>query len=81
MKSYDVQSWGRPLQMRLRDTPTPHGTEVLLRLTHCGVCHTDIHVRDGYYDLGGGNKISLGESGFSLPITCVAIKRMEEQTS
>ncbi len=69
MKSYDVRSWGQPLQMRLRETPVPRGTEVVLRLTHCGVCHTDIHVRDGYYDLGGGKKISLGERGVALPVT------------
>ncbi|MHB8666821.1 MAG: alcohol dehydrogenase [Burkholderiales bacterium] len=69
MKSYDVAEWGRPLQARLRDTPTPKGSEVLLRLTHCGVCHTDVHVREGYYDLGGGNKLSLADRGFGLPIT------------
>ena len=47
MKSYDVVDWGKPLQAHVRDTPTPRGTEVLLKLTHCGVCHTDVHVRDG----------------------------------
>ncbi len=69
MKSYDVTEWGKPLQARVRDTPAPKGTEVLLKLTHCGVCHTDVHVRDGYYDLGGGKKISFAERGFSLPLT------------
>ena len=69
MKSYDVIDWGKPLQLRVRDTPTPMGTDVLLRLTHCGVCHTDLHVRDGYYDLGGGKKLSLAERGFPLPVT------------
>jgi D-arabinose 1-dehydrogenase-like Zn-dependent alcohol dehydrogenase len=42
---------------------------VLLRVTHCGVCHTDVHVRDGYYDLGGGKKLSLADRGFGLPLT------------
>lgn len=69
MKSYDVVDWGKPLQARMRETPTPQGTEVLLRLTHCGVCHTDVHVRDGYYDLGGGKKLSLADRGFALPLT------------
>ena len=69
MQSYDVVDWGKPLQARMRDTPTPHGTEVLLRLTHCGVCHTDVHLRDGYYDLGGGKKLSLADRGFALPLT------------
>lgn len=69
MKSYDVVEWGKPLQARMRNVSAPTGTEVLLRLTHCGVCHTDVHVRDGYYDLGGGNKISFGDRGFALPLT------------
>jgi D-arabinose 1-dehydrogenase-like Zn-dependent alcohol dehydrogenase len=42
---------------------------VLLKLSHCGVCHTDLHARDGYYDLGGGRKLTLGERGFELPMT------------
>ncbi len=69
MKSYDVTEWGRPLQARLRDTPAPKGKEVLLKLTHCGVCHTDVHVREGHYDLGGGRKLVLADRGFALPIT------------
>jgi len=69
VKSYDVTEWGKPLQMRVRETPVPKGREVLLRLTHSGVCHTDLHVRDGYYDMGGGRKLTLAERGFALPIT------------
>lgn len=69
MKSYDVTEWGHSLQARVRDTPVPTGSEVLLRLTYCGVCHTDLHVRDGYFDLGGGNKISLSNLGIGLPLT------------
>ena len=69
MKSYDVVDWGKPLQARVRDTPAPKGTEVLLQLTHCGVCHTDVHVRDGYFDLGGGKKYSYAERGVPLPLT------------
>ncbi len=69
MKSYDVTEWGKPLQARIRDTPKPIGNEVLLRLTHCGVCHSDVHVRDGYFDMGGGRKLSLAERGLKLPVT------------
>ena len=69
MKSYDVVDWGKPLQARVRDTAGPKGTEVLLGLTHCGVCHTDVHVREGYFDLGGGKKFSYAERGVPLPLT------------
>jgi D-arabinose 1-dehydrogenase-like Zn-dependent alcohol dehydrogenase len=69
MKSYDVTEWGKPLQMRVHETPAPKGREVLLRLTHCGVCHSDVHVRDGYFDMGGGRKLSLADRGLKLPVT------------
>jgi D-arabinose 1-dehydrogenase-like Zn-dependent alcohol dehydrogenase len=69
VKSYDVTEWGKPLQMRMHETPVPKGREVLLRLTHCGVCHSDVHVRDGYFDMGGGKKLSLGDRGLKLPVT------------
>jgi len=69
MKSYDVTEWGKPLQARIRETPSPRDREVLLRLTHCGVCHSDVHVRDGYFDMGGGKKLSLGDRGLKLPVT------------
>lgn len=28
-------------------TPDPIGSEVLLEVLRCGVCHTDTHLRDG----------------------------------
>ena len=31
---------------------------VVLRVTHCGVCHSDVHIHDGHFDMGGGNKVS-----------------------
>lgn len=69
MRSFDIVDWGQPLQARVRDTPTPQGTQVLMAITHCGVCHTDLHIRDGYYDLGAGKKLTLAERGYGLPIT------------
>jgi len=51
------------------ETPTPSGTEVLLKISHCGVCHSDIHMHDGCFDLGDGNELdvrSLRELPFTL---------------
>ena len=53
MLSYDVVEWGKPLAKIERQTPEPVGTAVLVRLKYCGVCHSDVHIRDGYFDLGG----------------------------
>ncbi len=69
MISYDVSAWGKPLQQAIRDTPTPTGTEVLVRVKYCGVCHSDVHIRDGYFDLGGGKKFQMEERGMKLPVT------------
>ena len=48
--------------------PVPSGTEVLIAVTHCGVCHSDLHIWDGYYDLGGGARMSLADRGVRLPL-------------
>lgn len=69
MLSYDVTEWGKPLQKAIRETPAPQGTEVLVKIQYCGVCHSDVHIRDGYFDLGGGKKFHMGERGMDLPVT------------
>ncbi|NUZ07706.1 alcohol dehydrogenase [Piscinibacter koreensis] len=69
MESYQVLEWGQPLQRVLGARPVPSGTEVLVKVRACGVCHSDIHIRDGAYDLGGGKSIQLGLIGIHLPLT------------
>lgn len=69
MLSYDVVEWGKPLEKLERATPRPQGTEVLMRVKHCGVCHSDVHIRDGYFDLGGGRRLPMSERGMNLPAT------------
>ena len=69
MKSYDVCKCGAPLQMIERPTPKPAGTEVLLKVIAAGVCHSDLHIWDGYYDLGDGKKLHLQDRGVKLPLT------------
>jgi D-arabinose 1-dehydrogenase-like Zn-dependent alcohol dehydrogenase len=55
-----ITEFGKPLQRVERPTPTPVGTEVLVRVEHCGVCHSDVHIHDGYFGLGGEAKMPLG---------------------
>lgn len=69
MLSYDVVRWGKPLKKIERETPEPKGAEVLVRLKYCGVCHSDVHIRDGYFDLGGGRRLRMSERGMSTPAT------------
>ena len=53
MKSEAIVELGKPLQTIESETPEPKGKEVLLKITHSGVCHSDVHIHDGYFDLGG----------------------------
>lgn len=69
MESWQVLEWGQPLQKVVSQRPVPTGTEVLVRVKACGVCHSDLHIRDGAYDLGGGKQIQLGQIGIHLPLT------------
>jgi D-arabinose 1-dehydrogenase-like Zn-dependent alcohol dehydrogenase len=55
-----ITEFGKPLQRIEAPTPTPTGTEVLVRVEHCGVCHSDVHIHDGYFDMGGAAKMPLG---------------------
>jgi D-arabinose 1-dehydrogenase-like Zn-dependent alcohol dehydrogenase len=50
-------------------TPDPNGAEVLIRMTAAGVCHSDIHLWEGVYDLGSGKKLTLKDRGITLPLT------------
>lgn len=69
MISYEVQSFGAPLVRHEKPTPKPQGGEVLLRVLAAGVCHTDIHTWQGWYDLGGGKRLNMAERGITLPLT------------
>jgi len=69
MRSYDVCECGAPLRLMERPTPKPSGTEVLLKVIAAGVCHSDLHIWEGYYDLGGGKRLRLADRGVKLPLT------------
>ena len=43
MISYDINEWGKPLQKALKEQPVPQGTEVLIKVKYCGICHSDVH--------------------------------------
>ncbi len=59
MLSYQVEAFGRPLAQVLRDTPQPQGSEVIVKVGSCGVCHSDVHLHDGYFDLGGDARLDM----------------------
>lgn len=69
MHCQQVIEFGKPLEGRDYPAPEPVGTQVLIKIDACGVCHSDLHLWDGYFDLGGGQKIELADRGIKLPFT------------
>jgi D-arabinose 1-dehydrogenase-like Zn-dependent alcohol dehydrogenase len=70
MLTYEVVEHGKPLQAKIRETPQPKGSEVLIRITKSGVCHSDLHIWEGYFDLGGGKRFYVKDRGCVPPFTC-----------
>ena len=66
MLSYQTTTSGGPLSAVESDTPQPQGSEVLVKMMACGVCHSDIHMHDGVFDLGHGKQLEVGREGMVL---------------
>jgi D-arabinose 1-dehydrogenase-like Zn-dependent alcohol dehydrogenase len=61
-------AYGQPLCETVAERPTPHGSEVLVRVACCGVCHSDLHVQDGYFTLSDDRKLDITKDR-ALPFT------------
>ena len=68
MDVWALTEWDKPYEKIRQPVPEPKGTEVLVRVTHCGYCHSDLHFREGFYDLGGGKRFYVKDRGVKLPI-------------
>jgi len=66
MISYQTASPGAPLVKVESETPVPQGSEVLLKTVACGVCHSDIHMHDGVFELGHDKRLEVGREGMVL---------------
>ena len=64
-----IVEWGKPLELRETIVPESSGRSVLVKVQASGVCHTDVHIIGGFYDLGEGRKLSMADRGIALPIT------------
>jgi D-arabinose 1-dehydrogenase-like Zn-dependent alcohol dehydrogenase len=69
LSAYQVTALGQPLQRIDKPLPVPQGSEVLVRIEACGLCHSDLHLWEGFFDLGGGKKMPLLGGGKQLPFT------------
>ncbi len=56
-----VREFGQPLRADERPNLRSQGTEAVLSVAAAGVCHTDLHIRDGGYDLGHGRRLEFAK--------------------
>jgi len=64
MLSQAIVEFGAPLKAIDAPTPEPKGTEILIKVSNAGVCHSDVHIHDGYFSLGNDNKLPLANLKF-----------------
>ncbi|CAF1036765.1 unnamed protein product [Rotaria sordida] len=51
MQAAVVTAFEKPLEIKQVEIPKPGPTDVLLKMIACGVCHTDLHVARGQWDV------------------------------
>ncbi|MBN9040288.1 MAG: alcohol dehydrogenase [Rhizobiales bacterium 62-47] len=68
MRRQSLVKFDAPLCETIVETPKAQGKEVLVRIERCGLCHSDLHIQDGYADLGGGKRLDTTR-GMNLPFT------------
>ena len=66
MKAFQIKKNGEPLEQVELAKPTPVGNEILVKTIACGVCHSDVHIHDGYFDLGGGAQLPTPAADLSM---------------
>lgn len=59
MKSYQVVENGKPLIEKELEKPKASGKSILLKTVSCGICHSDVHIHDGFFELGGDDKLPI----------------------
>jgi D-arabinose 1-dehydrogenase-like Zn-dependent alcohol dehydrogenase len=68
MHRQSLTAYGAPLCETIVEAPRPQGTQVLVRVHRCGVCHSDLHMQDGFFLLGDGKQLDV-RAGRTLPFT------------
>lgn len=69
MKSARITAPSEPLKISESETPKPRGAQVLVKVKSVGVCHSDLHLWEGGYDLGDGEFMKVTDRGVKYPVT------------
>ena len=68
MKVFAHKEPGAPAEELEVERPELDGSAVIVRVTHSGVCHSDVHCQDGYFDLGDAGRYELTAAGARYPV-------------
>jgi D-arabinose 1-dehydrogenase-like Zn-dependent alcohol dehydrogenase len=63
MISWQTAEPGAALVRVESETPQPQGSQVLVKMLACGVCHSDIHLHEGSFNLGNDKQLEVGRPG------------------
>ena len=69
MKAARIVEPNKPLQVTELETPQASGNEVIVKVKAAGVCHSDLHLWEGGYDLGDGIFLKVTDRGVKYPVT------------
>ena len=69
MRAARIVKLNEPLQVQELQTPTPKGTQVLIKVQSSGVCHSDVHAWEGYYEGIDGQTLKTTDRGIKYPLT------------
>jgi alcohol dehydrogenase, propanol-preferring len=69
MRAARIVNVNEPLQIQELQTPKPKGSQILIKVQSEGVCHSDVHVWEGYYEGIGGQPLKTTDRGVKYPLT------------
>lgn len=67
--AYSVVENNAPLEIVNYPIPTPTGNQVLIKTKYAGMCHSDLHLIEGFFDFGGGMKVPVRKATREDPYT------------
>ena len=67
MQVFAVRAPGAPAEEMELPTPELTGKQVLIEVTHSGVCHSDVHLQEGAFDLGSAGELTFAAMGGEYP--------------
>jgi len=69
VKAARITGPNEPLQIVEIESPKPNENQVVIKVKSTGVCHSDLHLWEGGYDLGDGKFMKVTDRGVKYPVT------------